>query len=132
MDKHKNQRDYNRFKESIKDLSKWVDIDENKYIEEYRSTMLHVEQVEKQIESLTSKRASLINDMYNMKLKPLRDVKLDVYEFIKHKPNKRQVLDFLFTEGFIDNKVMDGVVSELWENRGAKIYQYSNPYEERG
>lgn len=94
--------------------------------------MLHVEQVEKQIESLTSKRASLINDMYNMKLKPLRDVKLDVYEFIKHKPNKRQVLDFLFTEGFIDNKVMDGVVSELWENRGAKIYQYSNPYEERG
>jgi hypothetical protein len=132
MDKHKNQRDYNRFKESIKDLSKWVDIDENKYIEEYRSSMLHVEQVEKQIESLTSKRASLINDMYNMKLKPLRDVKLDVYEFIKHKPNKRQVLDFLFTEGFIDNKVMDGVVSELWENRGAKIYQYSNPYEERG
>jgi hypothetical protein len=132
MDKHKNQRDYNRFKESIKDLSKWVDIDENKYIEEYRSTMLHVEQVEKQIESLTSKRASLINDMYNMKLKPLRDVKLDVYEFIKHKPNKRQVLDFLFTEGFIDNKVMDGVVSELWENRGAKTYQYSNPYEERG
>jgi hypothetical protein len=132
MDKHKNQRDYNRFKESIKDLSKWVDIDENKYIEEYRSTMLHVEQVEKQIESLTSKRESLINDMYNMKLKPLRDVKLDVYEFIKHKPNKRQVLDFLFTEGFIDNKVMDGVVSELWENRGAKIYQYSNPYEERG
>ena len=132
MYKQKNQRDYNRFKESIKDLSKWVDIDENKYIEEYRSTMLHVEQVEKQIESLTSKRASLINDMYNMKLKPLRDVKLDVYEFIKHKPNKRQVLDFLFTEGFIDNKVMDGVVSELWENRGAKIYQYSNPYEERG
>jgi hypothetical protein len=132
MDKHKNQRDYNRFKESIKDLSKWVDIDENKYIEEYRSTMLHVEQVEKQIESLTSKRASLINDMYNMKLKPLRDVKLDVYEFIKHKPNKRQVLDFLFTEGFIDNKVMDSVVSELWENRGAKTYQYSNPYEERG
>ena len=132
MDKHKNQRDYNRFKESIKDLSKWVDIDENKYIEEYRSSMLHVEQVEKQIESLTSKRASLINDMYNMKLKPLRDVKLDVYEFIKHKPNKRQVLDFLFTEGFIDNKVMDSVISELWENRGAKIYQYSNPYEERG
>ena len=132
MDKHKNQRDYNRFKESIKDLSKWVDIDENKYIEEYRSTMLHVEQVEKQIESLTSKRASLINDMYNMKLKPLRDVKLDVYEFIKHKPNKRQVLDFLFTEGFIDNKVMDSVISELWENRGAKTYQYSNPYEERG
>ena len=132
MDKHKNQRTYNRFKESIKDLSKWVDIDENKYIEEYRSSMLHVEQVEKQIESLTSKRASLINDMYNMKLKPLRDVKLDVYEFIKHKPNKRQVLDFLFTEGFIDNKVMDSVISELWENRGAKIYQYSNPYEERG
>lgn len=132
MDKHKNQREYNRFKESIKDLSKWIDIDENKYIEEYRSAILHLEQVDKEIETLNDKRKNLLEEMYNKKLQPLRDIKLDVYEFIKHKPNKRQVLDFLFTEGFIDSNHMDSVLSELWENRGVKTYQYSNPYEERG
>jgi hypothetical protein len=130
MNKYTNQ--YNRFKESIKDLSKWVDIDEQKYIERYRQVILQLEQVERERKSIQEREDRLLVETYNMKLQPLKDIKLDVMEFIKHKPNKRQVLDFLFNEGFLDTNTMESVLDEMWNARGEKTYQYSNPYEERG
>ena len=130
MNKHTNS--YNRFKTSIKDLARWVDIDDQKYIEKYRQVTLQLEQVEKERKSILEREEHLLKEMYNMKLQPLRDIKLDIPEFLKHKPNKRQVLDMLFTEGFIDTNTMEYVLDDLWNNRGVKTYQYNNPYEERG
>lgn len=128
----KHEKDYRRFKESIKDLSKWIDIDTQPYIERFRSVQLHIDQIDLELKSINERRESLLREMYNMKLQPLRDIKLDVYEFVRYKSNKKQILDFLFTEGYISSRQMEDALNKLWNNRGEKILQYDNPYGERG
>lgn len=130
MNKHR--KDYESFKESIKDLARWIDIDYQPYIEKYRNLNLQLEQIDREKESIRERENSIKQSLYNIRLEPLQDIKLDVYEFIKHKPNKRAVLDFLFTEGYITNKVMDACLNKMWEDRGAYKLQYNNPYEEQG
>ena len=116
----KHEKDYRRFKESIKDLSKWIDIDTQPYIERFRSVQLHIDQIDLELKSINERRESLLREMYNMKLQPLRDIKLDVYEFVRYKSNKKQILDFLFTEGYISSRQMEEALNKLWNNRDTK------------
>ena len=126
------KQDFHEFKEALEELQNKMNIDVDPYIEKYHRLSLQLEELDKEREAVERKQVEINKILTTLRTKPLEDINLDVYEFIKDKPNKRAILNFLYNGGFISSRENDKILGRLWRDRDTYQLQYRSPYEERG